>query len=390
MASSIIECASNPFKILADKIGISPDSKARILPDDRYPNDTERLKSSRLKNSQEFAYGVKIHKISGLKDEKFLLICGMRDLFEDIGSHPLLNYGSVETYQYPSIFLRTLKDSSINFNITADDESLKENFFGQFEDSKYVGHDFEEVRECFEGFAVFLLDDDSILWDVSNKTLFCLILIGSKIKHLSHSGELLSLIESKIIEYSEVLPLDNLTMTLTSHHWEHAFFESYRVIEKLYSLPRALDLKNNLNLQNITAAEIAYRCNKDLGWRRIERDSIERLFRLVPINIIGGQNFFNTNIVNKYVKLSRTVRVMDNGAERILEENISDKDKMANIAFFIYAVRNQLVHYFEFKEDSEYLITDKDFKMLVTVIWKIIFFLYKEFKDELKFSKVAS
>ncbi|MGE0086107.1 MAG: hypothetical protein AB7S75_17000 [Desulfococcaceae bacterium] len=393
MASSMIECASKPFKILSNKIGIviSSDVKPQVLPDDKYIDDSKRLKLSRVISSEEFAYGVKIYKLTGLTGEKFLLIFGINDLYENIGSHPLFNYGVIETYRYPSMFLRTLKDSPILPNIIADDEHLRENFFGQLEDTQYTGHNFEEIRNCFEHYEAFLLDDDSVLWDASNKTIFCLILIGSKIKYLAHSGEFLSLIERKLVEYSHILPLDNLVMTLTSHHWEHAFFESYRVIEKLYSLPRSLELKKNLNLRDITAAEIAYRCNKDLGWRRIERDSIERLFRLVPINIIEEQGFFNSDIVNKYIKLTRTVKCKGSeGAEILTEEDLCDKDKMSNLALFIYAVRNQLVHYFEFKEENEYLITENDFKVLLTVMWKIILHLYQEFKDELKFSRVAS
>lgn len=75
----------------------------------------------------------------------------------------------------------------------------------------------------------------------------------------------------------------NILDAMTASHLRHAFLEVYRCLEFAFVLPRAKELIQGISSIGGSVTEnpidFARRCADTLGWRRIERDSIESIFR---------------------------------------------------------------------------------------------------------------
>lgn len=158
----------------------------------------------------------------------------------------------------------------------------------------------------------------------------------------------------------------NFFAALESSTPRHAFLEVYRTLEFVFVLPRARSLLGKLNdlgsSITIDAIELARHCYTELGWKRVERDSLERLLLEFARN--DGSAFTN---------LRSNCSVFADMAPVTPEDPLFE-DQVKKIAGKYYSVRNQVVH--QLWPSEERVLTDADWSQLVDFTVSCISYLY--------------
>jgi hypothetical protein len=159
----------------------------------------------------------------------------------------------------------------------------------------------------------------------------------------------------------------NIFSALSSSLPKLAFLEIYRTLEFIYVFPRAQRLLNKLTLTNQTISmnviDFARHCYKELGWKRAERDSINRLFsEYSSIDLYSFQDVCaNCSPFQSLIPIS----------------NMPDKqnDFISGVAEKYYLLRNQVVH--QLWPDEEINATSKDWSKLIEFTLGCILYYYK-------------
>jgi len=161
----------------------------------------------------------------------------------------------------------------------------------------------------------------------------------------------------------------NLFEAMSAPSARHAFLEVYRTLEFVFVLPRARSLLDALRDAGgsieLNVLEFARHCNRELGWKRIERDAIGRIFR----------EFFATSrsdyesLVLACSPFRGLGPVPAMGATPNEMENFVEK-----VAARYYQLRNQIAH--QFWTDEEIYCTDSDWSMLIEFSLRCIQYLY--------------
>jgi hypothetical protein len=249
----------------------------------------------------------------------------------------------------------------INLKKGKSEQERIENLLYQQEDVDYVGHSVEDILPYLEDFCVFKISKDSTFIDMKDVEIAYYILINysNKFVHLQIPDETLNEYKKHIREtYNQFK--ENIFLSLTSTHFKHSFIELYRCIEMLYSLPKAIKLKQSIGFKK-TAYELSKLCFKDLTWKNPERESIKAIFNEIDSEII----LQNTDLMN----------LMGLQPENEMIKNI---DKAAE---YIYKLRIQLVHQIDIS--SEMVISKNEWQILLLFLLKVIESAYIKFKSEL-------
>lgn len=138
---------------------------------------------------------------------------------------------------------------------------------------------------------------------------------------------------------------DNLFTALSSPIPRHAFLELYRTLEFVFVLPRVKALAGALGLDKaeggLDLIELARACYSQLRWKRVERDSLERLFdEYSQRHMVSFQSL--TEQCKPFRSLAPALRSGDAEKVRAALTKFGDK---------FYALRNQVVHQL-WKEDE--------------------------------------
>lgn len=170
----------------------------------------------------------------------------------------------------------------------------------------------------------------------------------------------------------EVFPIENIPIALSIDEPKYVFLELYRCLELAYSWPRVQDLLNRLNpyldssiKKTFTLHNLAKWCNDDLGWRRIERDSVRKIFLLIA-----------KNNPRPMIWLCQQVRAFNQweiaSAEgEILESQVHDFSDL------IYDIRNQVAH--QFWPEMEKDVTRQEYEALIEFVIESLVRLYSIF-----------
>lgn len=140
---------------------------------------------------------------------------------------------------------------------------------------------------------------------------------------------------------------DNLFTALSSPIPRHAFLELYRTLEFVFVLPRVKALADELRLNMVEGEldliELARTCYSQLRWKRVERDSLERLFvEYSHCSMVTFQRL--TEQCKPFRSLAPALRSADADQVRAALTKFGDK---------FYALRNQVVHQLWKEEEAD-------------------------------------
>lgn len=219
-----------------------------------------------------------------------------------------------------------------------------------FPASQGDGVDFAVLRGALEEFSVFRIRDEQVVRPskpgasrhVAN---FILTHHEPMTTATGLSQRSIECIREIFLQERSYLFDDNLFTALSSPIPRHAFLELYRTLEFVFVLPRVKALAGALGLNNdeseLDLIELARTCYSELRWKRVERDSLARLFDeysqcyLVSFQSLAAQ-------CKPFQSLAPALGSGETEQVRIALTKFGDK---------FYALRNQVVHQL-WKEDE--------------------------------------
>ena len=151
---------------------------------------------------------------------------------------------------------------------------------------------------------------------------------------------------------------------------KHAFLEVYRTLEFVFVLPRANALLTRLKtaggVLDVKALDFARICHKELGWKRVERDSILRLFKE-----------YSDHKYSAFINLYENCKPFTSETK---PENIDDDTKKSEFVNRTvekyYSLRNQVAH--QFWPDEMLKCSDEDWQALIEFTLGCISYFYNE------------
>jgi hypothetical protein len=232
----------------------------------------------------------------------------------------------------------------------------------------------EVVKEFLGDLAVFQIHDDSVFrGEVSSSYVANYICtFDTRLTRRTRlSSASLGIVREIFLQERYHLIERNLFEAISAPSARHAFLEVYRTLEFVFVLPRArslLDvLRNEGGTIELNVLEFARHCNRQLGWKRVERDAIGRIFR----------EFFGASRAS-YESLGRACSPFG-GLGPVPVIGSTPNETMAfveKVAERYYQLRNQIAH--QFWPDEEIDCTDDDWSLLIEFSLRCIQYLYEQ------------
>jgi hypothetical protein len=230
------------------------------------------------------------------------------------------------------------------------------------------------VKESLDDLTVFRVYDDSVFrGDVSSAYVADYICTFDS--HLTRRTRLnpvsIEIIREIFLQQRYHLVERNLFEAMSAPSARHAFLEVYRTLEFVFVLPRARSLLGALRNEGgrieINVLEFARHCYRELGWKRVERDAIRRIFR----------EFFDTSkgAYESLVLACSPFRGL--GPVPTMEATPNDTANFVEkVADRYYKLRNQIAH--QLWIDEEIDCTDDDWSMVIEFSLHCIKYLYDQ------------
>lgn len=184
------------------------------------------------------------------------------------------------------------------------------------------------------------------------------------------SPESLAIIREIFLQEKDRLIEINFFEAMATPLLKHAFLEVYRTLEFVFVLPRAKALLDRLRLAgsvlDVKALDFARLCNKELGWKRVERDSILRLFRE-----------FSDHNYDAFIRLyqnSKPFTTLVNPEAADTDEKKSEI--VGRTVEKYYILRNQVAH--QFWPDEMLECDDEDWQALIEFTLSCVLYFYSE------------
>lgn len=230
------------------------------------------------------------------------------------------------------------------------------------------------VRGCLSDLTVFRIHDDSVFrGDVSSSyianylcTFDARLTRGTRLNATS-----LETVREIFLQERYYLIERNLFEAIAAPSTRHSFLEVYRTLEFVFVLPRARALQQVLRdaggTIELNVLEFARHCNRQLGWRRVERDAIGKIF----------WEFFVASRAAYESLLLSCGPFRDIGPTPATEStsNVS-RNFVDKIAEKYYQLRNQVAH--QFWADEEIQCDDGDWCALIEFSLLCIKHLYEQ------------
>lgn len=236
------------------------------------------------------------------------------------------------------------------------------------------GVELDVVKNCLDDLVVFQIHDNSLLrGEVPARYVANYICTFdarfSKNKRLNQVS--FEIIREMFLRERYYLIEGNFFAAMSAPSARYAFLEIYRTLEFVFVLPRAHALLNALRSVggkiDLNVIDFARYCNRELGWKRVERDAIERIFK----------EFFKESR-GAYEELVKNCTPF-NYFDPIPEIESKEKDVsnfLKKVADRYYNLRNQIAH--QFWPDDEVDCGDADFYVLIDFSLRCIQCLYDQ------------
>lgn len=238
------------------------------------------------------------------------------------------------------------------------------------------GVDFEVLRGAFEEFSVFRVRDEQAVRPskpgasrhVAN---FILAHHTPLTAAAGLSQRSIDCIREIFLEERSHLFDDNLFTALSSPIPRHAFLELYRTLEFVFVLPRMKALACALGLDKaeseLDLIELARVCYSQLRWKRVERDSLQRLFDEYSQRHMASFKSL-TEQCKPFKPLALALGSADAEQVRAALTKFGDK---------FYALRNQVVH--QLWKDEEADCDTNDWSALAEFTIGCVKFFYESY-----------
>jgi len=247
----------------------------------------------------------------------------------------------------------------------------------QPEASEYSGTVVSDLYAFYEPFALYEVGSNSPL--VGRTVFWYSYLVASNWKTLPNSHVCREALQTLQQVYDANLwhfPIDNARIAITASHFKHTFVDLYRCLEWLYSIPRALMVKQNLALTT-KATELARTFREKLAWRRAEQDSL----RLLVLDC--GVEALDLSLVQRCLIEPLPSRPAKGAAVEDGQPDTEQKwcDLVATVlAKRIYAVRNQIVHQLDELDEQE--VKKEQESVFIEILARLCIVLYTKYAAE--------
>lgn len=236
------------------------------------------------------------------------------------------------------------------------------------------GVQMEVIKKYLEKISVFQLSNESIFkkpisWKYVANYISTFDPQITSISRLTPRS--LEIIRDIFLQEKDNLIEDNLFEAMKTPLVRHAFLEIYRTLEFIFVLPRANALHEQLRLNgaelNIKILDFARHCYQELGWKRVERDSIVKLFQEYAES---NYDAFNTLILS----CQPFTGINADSQKTSAKEQV---DLVRKVAEKYYLLRNQTAH--QFWPDEMLPCNDEDWQTIIDFTLGCISFFYEKY-----------
>lgn len=209
-------------------------------------------------------------------------------------------------------------------------------------DDDYDGHDIGYLINYYRPVSIIKVAPDSLLSDCNIYALSAELLCKHRrLRSLVIDDDFADSIY-ELIGLPDV-DSEKIFQTLTATRWRHAFLELYRCLESLFTLPRILELRNEI-APNSTLSEIKSAVRRSLNWREQEKNSIEEIFSSLDSD--------------------RSLDSIESQVPAFKDLLSREKFKRKSIGRRIYKIRNSLVHHEDYESGSDFQYDDEEYRYL--------------------------
>lgn len=256
-------------------------------------------------------------------------------------------------------------------DVTADD--LEEHVIGPAHLGEAIS--LSALRECTEHFSIFKTNKNSRLNINSPERIgYFLWTFLDESTHRSVSSQTLTGARELLLTEHRTYPINNIRTALTLSEPKYVFLEFYRSLELIYSLPRAEQLLKRLGsfatpgqFSSLKIEDFARFCADELGWRRVERDSVARLVHEVA-----------SSDPQSVVEVCEKVHAF--GSTTPITENWTiDANELRKFSDALYDIRNQVAH--QFLPDQEKDLSTSEYQKLTEFVINSLQILYSRYQS---------
>lgn len=252
----------------------------RLRPPENLDEEISELRDLTAGGLSESASGTKFIEFSSKGRRCVALAIGLTD--EEKDSIENESQGSVKPIDISGAIYMYLANRldlhATNFNAQWVEEYIE----GPASDG--IGVDLSVIREALERVSTFTYDESTQDTSLSGKYIanyICTFSSGLAAGN-SLTNKSREMIRELFLEEKLYIFERNLFTAMKTPLAAHAFLEIYRMLEFAFVLPRVVALVGRVQSSgssiNIHVIELARHCYRELGWKRVERDSIGRLF----------------------------------------------------------------------------------------------------------------
>jgi hypothetical protein len=351
MARSMIEANQYVFSQLIKWAGLSGRAlehlnKPRWIRTN--PEEKQWLQHLEVKKTEQLTAKLKMSLVT-FEERSFFVVIGYSGAVQ-------MDYVLKPIEMNAGLFTALAKELKIPIGQLTNPLEIIESTLAQFDGvENYSGHDFESVQMLFDPVLVYEIERDSPIPPEQMARLTCFWLLQSKERIiLPFSTDTLEVMENLLASGMRSLPSEIFLRSLQCAHWQHAFLEVYRCIERLFSFQIVDELHKQLSI-SISLLDFAAKIEDITGWRPREQDAIAKLFDGVP----------------------ERAKVLLEGVRGEVGGNIEEK-----IPGWVYDLRNSVVHFRP--ATRQFSLTDEQWDRIVRGTILLIEKLYWKYDDLLQ------
>ncbi|HBO5323644.1 TPA: hypothetical protein ACU9ZY_002458 [Pseudomonas aeruginosa] len=309
--------------------------------------------------------------IDFLHDEHYCIALKVKLSEEDIYSLEEQSESTIKAISIPGSIYLFLADRLELYPKDVDQQWVEEYIAGPAGGPD--GVDLEVIIRSLEEITVFQVNDASVFEKNTSGQYVAnyLLTFDSSLKGRNFlSTASLNIIREIFLQEKDRLIESNLFEAMATPLLKHAFLEVYRTLEFIFVLPRANALLDRLRtaggVLDVKALDFARLCHKELGWKRVERDSILRLFKE-----------YSNHKYSAFIDLHDNCKPFNGSKNPEASDNEEAKSEFVSRAVErYYALRNQVAH--QFWPDEMLECDEKDWQALIEFTLGCILYFYNE------------